>query len=231
MATAVIGLLLVSCSDDDDTVQTLPPAPTTAPSTTPSTTETPPSGTEPPTPTTAPPTTEPAPTTTAVPTTTISVEEATKAEIDEAYVQVAELTWRMLNKPRLKNLERDVAKIATRDSPYFERLVTEIREMVDLNDRYIEGEPPIRKTVVERVQLLGEPPFSKARVTVCAVGNDSRVNVEPDGSIVYVGERGQLRAVRFTDPVRLTDDGWRIDRGVELIDPVVWYGVEQCPEN
>ena len=109
--------------------------------------------------------------------------------------------------------------------------MTDVREMVELNDRYIEGDPPIRETTVEQVELVGRPPYRRRMVTVCVVGNDNRVNIEPDGSIIYVGTREGLRGGRFTDPVRRTANGWRIDRGVDLLDPEFWEGADECPAS
>jgi hypothetical protein len=229
--TTILAVGAVACSDDDvsGTTATLPPATTTDPTATGATTTAPittPTGSS--TPTTAGATTQPAPTTTGVPTTTISVEEQTKAEIEADYLKIAERNWDLVSNPRLQNLERRVGQIATRRSALFRERVETVREMVELNDRYIEGEPPIRSTTVESIRLVGAPPYERALVTVCVVGNDNRVNVEPDGAIVYVGERLGLRAVRFTDPVQLTNAGWRIDRGERLIDPILWNGEDEC---
>ena len=61
-------------------------------------------------------------------------------------------------------------------------------------------------------EFVGRAHTHEHFVTVCDVGNSNRVNAEPDGSIVYVGERRDASRPPLHRSLRLTAAGWRIAR-------------------
>jgi hypothetical protein len=159
---------------------------------------------------TSPPTTD-APTT-VTPTTTPPVDvEALKAEIARDYERAFYRGWKMLEMPSLRNLEARVAAVRVPGSPSFDQLVARIEELVALGDRVVPNDRDLLSVTVERVELVGRPPFRRAIVTVCEVTNRRQVTPaenSPTGNEIEVAGTGVLDVARYDEPVRLTDNGW-----------------------
>jgi hypothetical protein len=211
---AVGVVAAAGCSDDDaqggsTTVETGPPT-TTTESTDVATTSAPVTTS---TPTTDPPTTSTPATTSAPPTTTTAPidEEALKAEIAEDYERAFYRSYRILEHPRLRNLEMRAAEVLAPGSPAFDVFVARVRELVALGDAVVPNDPDLLSATVENVELAGEPPYRRATVTVCEVTNRRQVNLpenSPSGEAIEVAGSGELLVTRFEEPVRLTRNGW-----------------------
>jgi hypothetical protein len=98
-----------------------------------------------------------------------------------------------------------------KDSVPYGQVVKRIRDLVATGDRVVRNTPDLLKVTVEKVELVGEAPFSKAIVTICQVDNLKQITPaenSPTGSEVEVVGTGALIASRIADPVMLTDHGW-----------------------
>jgi hypothetical protein len=223
VVATVVGV--TACSDDDDTVQTLSPGPSTSasPGTPPSTPATASASTTTESttvPTTLVPTTTPPPPTTAEPD-----PEAIKQEVAAAYEKTSQQIVEMLRNPRLKNLERRLAVPLVKDSPSYREIEATVRDLVEEGERLALPERGgIFEITVEKVSLVGEPPHREALVTTCAVINQERVK-SSDGSLVP--PPAGLRAFREEQTMRLTDDGWkRYEDADQALG--VWNGSRRC---
>ncbi len=193
---AVLAItMLVACNDDAARPGTTPPVvtviagPSTAPtsSTTTSTTST----------------TVPAPSTTSV--------EDLKAQIAADYERAFYRRYELVAAPTLDNIEANVAEVMAKNSVLYVQIVKRIKDLVAAGDRVERNTPDLLKVTVEKVELVGDPPFTKAVATICQVDNLKQVTPaenSPTGSEVEVVGTGDLIASRIADPVMLTDHGW-----------------------
>jgi hypothetical protein len=205
--------MAVGCSDDDarggsttvvteplTTTETTAVATTSAPATTATpTTSDPPTTTASPVPTTTPPTRAPVD------------EEALKAQIADDYERAFYRAYRMLEQPRLRNLEVRAAEVLASGSPAFDVFVARVRELVALGDAVVPNDPDLLSASVEHVEFVGEAPYRRANVTVCEVTNRKQVTLRensPSGEQIEVAGSGELLVTRFEEPVRLTLNGW-----------------------
>ncbi len=216
---ALVAFVSTACSGDDDaaTTTTTPVVTTSvAPSTTAATTA--------PTVTTAPPTTT-------EPTSTTSPEDALKAQIAADYVASTDRYFELVNQPSLDGLEERAAHVAAPGSPYYDVVIAKLQQLVTLGDRIVPNDPPIRKVIVEHVELVGPPPYSKADITVCAVDNGLQVTPPehtPDSQQVIEGGTGELLATRSKQEVWQTTQGWLPTLKFDDADQA-WTGVDSCP--
>lgn len=98
-----------------------------------------------------------------------------------------------------------------KDSVLYGQVIKRIKDLVAAGDRVVPNNPDRSKVTVEKVELVGGPPFTKAIVTVCEVDDRKQVTPaenSPTGSEVEVVGTGALIASRIADPVMLTDHGW-----------------------
>jgi hypothetical protein len=177
-------------STTDTTLAATTSAPPTSSATTPSTTDTP---------TTPEPTTEP-----------VDV-EALKAEIARDYERAYQRRARMLADPSLRRVEQRVSTVLAPGSAAYNTFVDRIRELVALGDAVVPNDPNLYSATVEKVQLLGEPPYRRAIVTVCEVDNRKQVTLpesSPTGNEILVAGTGTLEVIRYREPVRRTEHGW-----------------------
>ena len=194
LVLAAATLLAVGCSDDDDSdstgaATTPPPESTTAPTTDA------PATTDEPTTTVA--------TTTVAPTTTLDV-EALKAQIAADYERSAELLDELVSNPTVDGLDEKLAMIMTPGTEPYEGVREFVVAMVERGERVVNGVPDHSSTTVENVELVGEPPYTEAIVTSCAVTNRARVDSQ---GIIQEGT-GILVAIRNRGNVQLTPNGW-----------------------
>jgi hypothetical protein len=182
-------------STTDTTLAATTSAPPTSSPSTPSTTDTP---------TTPEPTTEP-----------VDV-EALKAEIARDYERAFYRGYRILETPRLRNLDGRAADVVAEGSPAYRNFVSRVQELVALGDAVVPNTPDLLSAEVEKVELLGTAPFRRAVVTVCEVTNRKQVTLPENSSTgqqIEVAGSGQLLVFRFEEPVRLTSNGWLRTRG------------------
>jgi hypothetical protein len=204
-----VALAAVGCSDDDGGDETTPT--TTAPTTSsmpPPTTDVGSTAVS----SVSPPTTEVA-TTTDVPTTTDAPidEEALKAEIADDYERAFYRGWKMLEQPRLRNLQARVSHVYVPGSPAYDSYIARTRELVALGDAVVPNDPDLLSVKVENVRLVGRPPYRRAVVTACEVTNRRQVTPpenSPTGNEIEVAGSGELVVTRFEEPVQLTENGW-----------------------
>lgn len=208
MTTPLLLLLMLvtvtACSGDDDA------APTTAASMVVSST----------TDATTPATTVPA-STLPVPTSPVTTELAPpttslddlKAVIAADVEAAALANYDFLVDPSVEALPAHLAAVAVPGSPVEASLTRFVNELVSLGDGIIPGDPDILKVIVEQVELVGEPPYTMALVTICEVDNRPQATLSKntsDGRIIYVEGTGDLQALRGVQDVRLTPAGWRL---------------------
>jgi hypothetical protein len=179
-----------SASTTDPTLAATTSAAPTSSATTPSTTDTP---------TTPEPTTEP-----------VDV-EALKAEIARDYERAFYRGWGMLRRPRLRNLDARAAKVLAEGSPAYESYIARTQELVVVGDAVVPNDPDLLSATVEKVDLVGPPPYRRAVVTVCEVTNRKQVTLaenSPSGEQIEVAGSGNLEVIRYHEPVRRTENGW-----------------------
>jgi hypothetical protein len=136
----------------------------------------------------------------------------------------------MLREPSLDDLESRAADIGAPGSDYYNAVLERVRTLVQFGDIVRPNDPEISFAEVREVQLVGDPPYTQAVVTVCDVSNDMRVTPAenaPSGTESRVGEdAGRLVAALADTPMVLTDRGWvRTDHP---LDGEVWIGADTC---
>jgi hypothetical protein len=151
------------------------------------------------------------PPTTLEPTTQPVDVEALKAEIARDYERAFYRGWMMLEYPRLRNLDARAAMVLARGSPAYHSYIARTRELLALGDAVVPNDPDLLSATVESVDLVGQPPYRRAIVTVCEVTNRKQVTLpenSPTGKQVEVAGTGNLEVIRFHEPVRRTTNGW-----------------------
>jgi hypothetical protein len=162
---------------------------------------------------------------------TTSVEDV-EAEVAATYIELDAKSVSLLKNPRKRGLPRRAAEIAIPGTPYFERIIDVVTDLVDTHRRAAANDPDLRSVTVEGVELVGRKPFRRAVVTVCQVDNgvlvvDAEASPVPGDSIV-VGGTGELEATRLVLSMRLTADGWR-HASAPSDESVSWEGARECP--
>jgi hypothetical protein len=217
---AVLALALVACGSDEGIT-----APTTSTGTPRTSAVTSPSPT-----TDATTSTTTSTSTSTVPVTSTTTVEDLKAQIAADFEKSFYRNYELVLAPSLDNLDAQVAEIAVPGSDAFTTLVAYIADLVRLGDRVIPNDPDILKVIVENVELVGEPPYTKANVTACKITNRKRVTPaenSPIGVEIPVGDSGKLFVQRATEPVQLAASGWLPTSG--NLTGELFEGQETCP--
>ena len=228
VAGVALGVMAAGCSGGDGALSTIPTLPPTS-STPTSTGATPRSEV-----TTLGPATPSATTTTATPpatSTTLSPEQneaAVRAEVERDFLAGSEVLWELASKPTKKDLKQRLSRAMIKNSPGYRAERAGVLDLVKLGERIRLDDPPVRKYVVERIELLREPPYSEAIITYCSVNNANRVVDLPGGEVGYVGTPQRVHATRIERPMRKTPDGWK---QYALVDEYIgrWEG-DRCRE-
>ncbi len=202
-ATLVVALIVAAaaCDDGGTTTTTTSGMKSTPPSAVTTTAST--AGTTSTSTSTSTTTTLPAPTTT----TLDDLKARIAADYQRAYLQ----RYEMLANPSLDNLDARVNEVAVAGSDYHATFKALVEDLVAKGDRMVPNEPDILTVTVESVELVGEAPYTEAKVTSCQVENRKRVQTaenSPTGIETEVGDTGLVTAQHAIDPVRLTAAGW-----------------------
>ena len=228
VAGVALGVMAAGCSGGDGALSTIPTLPPTS-STPTSTGATPRSEV-----TTLDPATPSATTTTVTPpatSTTLSPEQneaAVRAEVERDFLAGLDTRWDLVSRPTRKSLDQRLGRVMVEGSPGYRAERSGVLDLVKLRERIMLDDPPVRRNIVERIELVGEPPHGEARVTYCSVNNANRVADLPGGEVAYVGTPQGVHATRIERPMRKTAGGWKEHA---LVNEYIgrWEG-KQCPE-
>ena len=171
-------------------------------------------------PTVPPPTPAPTSASTGAPTTTTSTTipvppsttiEDLKATIAADFERGSYRVFELLAAPSLDNLDAKLAEVAVPGSEYSAILTKRFQELIAAGDAVVPNDPDILTVKVESVDLVGEAPFTQAKVTYCAENNRRQVNLaafSPTGEDIQVDGTGELDVTRFTETLQLVGTRW-----------------------
>ncbi|MET0579081.1 MAG: hypothetical protein ABW122_10515, partial [Ilumatobacteraceae bacterium] len=125
--------------------------------------------------------------------------------------------------PTIDDLDVKLAQISAPGSEDYETVRAFISGLVESGERVVAGTPDLFRIDVEQVDLVGPSPTAEAVVTICFVGN--RTRIDSQGNVVPGS--GQLIAARRQDRVTSTPNGWLPTSGFTDL----WQGLEvaECP--
>ncbi len=117
-----------------------------------------------------------------------------------------------------------MAQIAGARLGSFNSVKAFVEELVASGERVVNGEPDYSTVTVEMVELVGEPPYAEATVTVVRRDTTELVSTPPGTRSTGTGS---LVAIRNQQTVELTPNGWlpsSLLTGLEQGD-----GITECP--
>ena len=151
-----------------------------------------------------------------------------RAEVERDFLAGLDTRWDLVSRPTRKSLDQRLGRVMVEGSPGYRAERSGVLDLVKLRERIMLDDPPVRRNIVERIELVGEPPHGEARVTYCSVNNANRVADLPGGEVAYVGTPQGVHATRIERPMRKTAGGWKEHA---LVNEYIgrWEG-KQCPE-
>ena len=232
ISAAIVALATVACSNDEGAIPTIPYPPTSAPATD----VTADAGTAP-TPESKLTSTATDATGSTQPTTSTSTTLAPddqlaqlRRQVERDFLRSEELISEIAQNPRrVKKLERRLSEALVPGSPRYEELMRHFRGMVTTNQRVVLGDPPIRESTVERIELVGDAPYTEAMVTSCEVDNANVVAVGRSADTILVHEPQDVRAYRAVRRMELTDGVWKQYGGYKVVE--YWQEATQCEDS
>jgi hypothetical protein len=169
-------------------------------------------------------------TSTVPPSTTIDV-ESLKAQIAAEFEEDQRRLLEIFARPSLDGLDERLAEIAEPGSQSTIQYKARLEELVELGQGLVPNDPDLNVTMVESVELVGDPPYTEAIVTSCIV-DDYRVvtlpEFSPTGTEILVGGSEVFSVGRYTEPLRLSERGWVKYTGRR--DVVRFPGATTCPD-